>query len=81
MNSCNCNNTSLGNVELDCMNRKDSIKFNCTEIYLNNFKKQETEKCQAYCPLECDSVSYSFSTPYTYKTPGSVSFNMYFVSV
>jgi len=37
------------------------FKYNCTKNYFENFKKKRAEKCSQYCPLECDTVDYSFS--------------------
>ena len=62
-NPCNCTNTSLGNVWKDCFIFKEKGKIDkCTfqkrtQFYRNNL----IEKCSEYCPLECDSVSYSVS--------------------
>jgi len=62
-NSCNCNNTSLGNVWRDCNNsqlNKDVQK--CTTDYLNKYDRSKIdEKCKEYCPLECDSNTYTGS--------------------
>jgi hypothetical protein len=37
------------------------------QISVNN-KKEQVEKCQQYCPLECDSILYSFTIPNTGNT-------------
>ena len=29
---------------------------------MDNFKRQRTEKCAQYCPLECNTIEYTFST-------------------
>jgi hypothetical protein len=59
INPCDCTNAILGNVYKMCnINKKFS---NCSTDYLENFKKQVSykEKCDKYCPLECDSTDYS----------------------
>ena len=60
-NPCNCTNTSLGSVWNDCWIKKENAKLNeCTFKYkLNFFKESVLNKCQQYCPLECDKLSYS----------------------
>jgi len=63
-NPCNCTNTKLGSVWSDCwINVKfssDKEKWGCTyNDKLNFFKEKLLEKCNEYCPLECESVSYS----------------------
>ncbi len=68
-NPCNCTNTSLGNLWRDCfIFKENSKKLNCTfqkrtQFYLNTL----IEKCSEYCPLECDSVSYSVSSISTFQ--------------
>jgi len=61
---CNCStNTSLGNVRRDCWFNK-AVKYNirnCTNNYFDNFIEQRNKICPQYCPLECDSVTYTFS--------------------
>ena len=43
----------------------------CIEKYLIEFRiKDQYEKCQNYCPMECDSMSYSI-TPYSESLPTS----------
>jgi hypothetical protein len=59
-NPCNCKNTSLGNIIRDCEYNKDKILFNCTHNYLENFILKRNLYCQQYCPLECDSIDYTF---------------------
>jgi len=62
-NPCSCTNTSLGNVERDCMSQQlNQNIIKCTNDYLKNYdKKQLEETCKQYCPLECDSVTYTVS--------------------
>jgi len=58
---CNCSNTSVNNVWQDCfINLEKSNKSGC--IYNNKldfFKESVLNKCKEYCPLECNSISYS----------------------
>ena len=62
-NLCNCSNTSLGNVWKDCFVEKEKEdKTGCTFLNRTAFYKNIlVEKCSEYCPLECDSISYSFT--------------------
>jgi len=60
MNPCNCKNRSLGNIIRDCEYNQDKIIFNCTKNYLENFIIKRNLYCQQYCPLECDSIDYTF---------------------
>ena len=68
LDPCNCSNTSIDNVWEDCWTRNEnSTFFSCTwnkkaEFYSQSFQ----EKCSAYCPLECDSISYSVEKTYIY---------------
>jgi len=64
--NCNCNST-LMDFEVNCEKRhyqqeKDKISFCVIEYILNFRRKLQHEKCSEYCPLECDSISYSIST-------------------
>lgn len=69
-NPCNCTILTLGNVWSECFinNRVKSIA-NCTSDYKIFFYKNSlAEKCAKYCPLECDSISYSVTAnSYTSK--------------
>jgi len=60
-NPCNCTNSSLGNVWSDCWRKSE--KKNSSSCTFNDrkefFKGSVIEKCRRYCPIECDSVSYS----------------------
>ena len=62
-NPCNCTNTKLGSVWYDCwshLNLTGDDRWNCIYNYkLNFFKETLLDKCKEYCPLECESVSYS----------------------
>jgi hypothetical protein len=51
----------LGNVWKDCWNWTILTKrFGCTyKDKKEFFRSSIIEKCEQYCPLECDSVSYS----------------------
>ena len=62
-NPCNCNKTELGNVWLNCFVQKEKKnRTGCTYKFKNEFyKKNLIEACKQYCPLECESVSYSFT--------------------
>jgi len=62
-NPCNCTNTTLGNVWNDCwINYENKLteRFGCTyKDKREFFRSSIIEKCEQYCPLECDSVFYS----------------------
>ena len=68
--NCSCN-SSLSQFLSECIPRTDTdteIK-KCVSKYLRIFRqKLKNEKCQKYCPLECDSMSY-FVTPYIENFP------------
>jgi len=71
-NKCGCN-SSLERFAWDCQKKpyelSDSIK-NCVADKLREFRKNfQFEKCSKYCPLECDSISYSI-TPLSKSIPG-----------
>jgi hypothetical protein len=68
-NPCNCSNTTLGRVWRDCYIRKEVFDQNgCTYKYRRNFfEKSIVEKCANYCPLECNSTTYTFSSSSTYN--------------
>lgn len=62
--ACNCK-SSLNNFDKDCL-RPDPYDTNvtiemkeCISTYLKKFRKEsQFNKCNEYCPLECDSMSY-----------------------
>ncbi len=60
-NPCNCSNTSLGRVWQDCFDKRANYyRTSCTYTYKNKFYTNSLIKmCSQYCPLECDSTSYS----------------------
>ena len=62
-NPCNCTEAKLGSVWLDCWIQKENeSKTGCTYNFKNDFyKKQIVEYCAHYCPLECDTTSYSYT--------------------
>ena len=41
-----------------------------------NDKKEQMKKCEQYCPLECDSVSYSFTIPESRSVESKSSLSM-----
>jgi hypothetical protein len=69
---CKCN-SNLKDFEYDCARHfyvKDSVQV-CIAQYLSEFrKKHQYEMCAKYCPLECDSISYSIF-PYTEGMPSN----------
>jgi len=64
-NPCNCKNVSLGNVWENCYGKLDNT-LNTSECILNHKKawyQQHLRKTYFdYCPLECDSMSFTVST-------------------
>ena len=60
-NACSCQNTSLGNVWADCFieGEKQNQSGCIFSNKLNFFREQLVNKCEKYCPLECETVSYS----------------------
>ena len=72
-NPCSCSNASLGNVWKDCFIKKEAKdKTGCTFLYRTEFYKNNwAEKCSQYCPLECNSVSYSV-TMYNHENNDSI---------
>jgi len=78
-NPCNCTDTTLGNVWIDCwINTKNNVFKNCTSKYkIEFYKKTLTELCSSYCPLECDSVIYKYSA-YSHVVKGSTFVRIYF---
>ena len=59
-NPCNCRNSSLGNIWLDCWIRQENLETkDCTYKYRTMFFENKLAGvCQQYCMLECDSISY-----------------------
>jgi hypothetical protein len=62
-NPCQCKEAELGNVFEKCWHVKEKGDYSsCTWKYRTNFTKNDlVEKCFKYCPLECDSMSFSYS--------------------
>jgi len=62
-NPCQCKEAELGNVFEKCWQIKETGMFSsCTWKSRTNFTKNDlVEKCSDYCPLECDSMSFSHS--------------------
>ena len=60
-NACNCMNTSLGNVWNDCyIKQEKENQLGCTyKDKFMFFKESVVNKCKEYCPLECETISYS----------------------
>jgi hypothetical protein len=71
--SCGCN-SSLNRVSSECIRQwfepnEISETKKCVEKFLTNFRKESIyQRCNDYCPLECDSMSYII-TPYTEHFP------------
>jgi gas vesicle protein len=62
-NPCGCKQAELGAVFEKCFKIAENNSFvGCTWLYRSNFtKNQLVGKCSEYCPLECDSMSLSYS--------------------
>jgi len=80
--NCGCN-SSLNDFSMDCLTNVynkpfiDSKIGKCISEYLKDFRKKlQDEKCQEYCPLECDSMSYVINS-YTEQIAlsGNISLN------
>ena len=58
---CNCQNPEIGSVWELCHAR--SKNPTCTEDYRDQFENNNNlvEKCSDYCPLECDTITFSYS--------------------
>jgi hypothetical protein len=57
---CNCSNATFDNVWVNCIGTVEHDYYGCTNTYRTNFFNSSVlEKCSQYCPLECDSISYS----------------------
>jgi len=62
--NCGCNST-LSLFDADCIRHfeKELEVTKCVDNFLHEFRKKfQFEKCQSYCPLECDSISYQISS-------------------
>jgi hypothetical protein len=65
-NNCGCNST-LEDFAKNCQRKPFELyntTKNCIAAYLKEFRKNKSEKCNQYCPLQCDLISYSI-TPHT----------------
>ena len=76
-NQCDCTYEPWDQVFAKCYAsvKKFSSLYNCSEKFRTKFSENSfNQKCSEYCPLECDSVEYSFST-YTldYPNTGNIS--------
>lgn len=62
-NACGCVNTTLGSVWFDCWIRKEQSNLSgCTYLHKSYFYKNKlTTFYSKFCPLECESVSYSIT--------------------
>jgi len=58
--ACQCDKAQLGNVPENCY---ETDYNSCTWKYQIDFVGNNNliEKCSDYCPLECDTISYSFT--------------------
>ncbi len=79
-NQCNCTDQMIENVFDKCFEIEDtfSLLYNCSQKFRRDFSINSKFKiCENYCPSECDSISYSFSS-YTYDYPisGNISENL-----
>jgi len=77
-NPCNCTkNSKMGSVRKDCFrNEIEKNVKNCSFRYLEDHLRESAEKCKEYCPLECDSVSYSLAIGLNNENLGSSSFTI-----
>lgn len=63
-NECNCTNIALGKVWDNCftgsfgLNVNNDCIMNTKKIF---YKKSISDLCSNYCPIECDSVTYTVS--------------------
>lgn len=74
--NCGCN-ASLDTAEFDCLYKMASLNrtiFNCTWNYFQSFIQQSYETCSQFCPLECNTISYSvvLSSIYDYPPMGEI---------
>lgn len=62
-NPCNCTGVSIGDVWEQCyINRSQSYAQQCTMGYKTTFySKKVLDKCSNYCPLECNTHSFTVS--------------------
>ena len=60
-NQCNCNNASIGNVWDNCwIDKEQAATSSCTwQTKAKFYKDIITNMCDSYCPLECDSLTYT----------------------
>ena len=79
---CFCTKTSLGNVWQDCFDKHEKKnKSGCTyNNKLNFFKESVLTKCKEFCPLECDTISYSVNFN-VYTDLDETMFSVYFESL
>jgi len=73
-NPCNCtNNVTIDNVWQKCFVETEKEDLNgCTFKYKAMFNKESlTDKCDQYCPIECDSFEYT--TSYSFHITESLS--------
>lgn len=60
-NECGCNST-LEDFAKNCQRKPFELCYttkNCISAYLREFRKNKSQKCNQYCPLQCDSINYS----------------------
>lgn len=67
--NCNCNESfsNLVSFHEKCIDpkEKNSNIFMCTENYRKEFYKTNIyDNCAKFCPLECDSITYSYSSSF-----------------
>ncbi len=62
-NPCHCKKAVLEDVFEKCFLVEEEAMFSsCIWEYRTNFTKNDlVEKCSNYCPLECDSMTFSYS--------------------
>lgn len=60
---CNCT-PNLEEVLEKCYANEEyyTSLWNCTRTYRSVFSRKYFDKCFEYCPLECDSVTYTLTT-------------------
>jgi hypothetical protein len=64
--NCSCNST-WSRFDQECIRKafdSETDMTHCVADYLQEFRKSQSKKCKKYCPLECDSLSYSI-IPYS----------------
>jgi len=74
-NPCNCpKNITLGTVRKKCYkDEKLQEVNNCIDKFLTEIQRDSKEKCQEYCPLECDSVIFSHTIIMNLKNDDNIS--------